>query len=279
MVLLLRRPRLAAFCVPTVLAPVVFFSYVPATGRSALFFDRYMIPVIPAFLVVVCVGCAAIAGWAGRARLLVFVVLIAGLYATELRVDLTRREGSAGLHLAGVTAAVDRAAPGSVLFSTTGSTAVGNPAGSFSYGRPATLLDRYLSLRLPSLALANDDDCILLRPFLTAAPVHGMWLFYAALPDQAAAAAAAFAHVPGLVVTQPEPSFFLARTIRLPPRELLRIGIRLRKRWERAVPANRRATQMIEADEAALAHPARCIPQGPLGDPDISPDWPLHKGA
>ena len=40
-----------------------------------------------------------------------------------------------------------------------------------------------------------------------------------------------------------------------------------------------RATEMIEADEAALAHPAKCIPQGPLGDPDISPDWPLHKGA
>jgi hypothetical protein len=72
-VLLWRRPRLALFCVPTVLAPVVFFSYVPATGQSALFFDRYMIPVIPAFLVVVCAGYDAIAVWACRARLLFFV--------------------------------------------------------------------------------------------------------------------------------------------------------------------------------------------------------------
>ena len=279
-VLLLRRPRPALFCLLTVLAPVVFFSYVPATGQSALFFDRYMIPVIPAFLVVVCTGCAAIAGRAGRARLLVFVLLIAGLYATELRIDLDRRDGAAGLHLAAVTAAVERAAPGSVLFSTTGSSAVGNPSGSFSFGRPATLLDRYLSLRLPSLALANDDDCILVRPFLEAPPVHGMWLFYAARPDEAVAAAGTFAKVRGVVVTRPAPQFFLVRTTAaLPPRELLRAGVGLRKRWKRAVPANPRVKQMIEADEAALTHPARCIPQGPLGDPDISPTWPLHKGA
>jgi len=39
-VLAWRRSRVAVFCVLTVLAPVVFFSVVPATGRSALFFDR-----------------------------------------------------------------------------------------------------------------------------------------------------------------------------------------------------------------------------------------------
>ena len=83
-----------------------------------------------------------------------------------------------------------------------------------------------------------------------------------------------------MVVTQPEPGYFLVRTASAqPPRVLLHEGIALRKRWERAVPANKRATELIEADEAALAHPAKCIPQGPLGDPDISPDWPLHKGA
>ena len=265
---------------PTVLAPVVFFSYVPATGQSALFFDRYMIPVIPAFLVVVCVGCAAIAGWAGRARLLVFVVLIAGLYAVELRVDLARRGGSAALHLAGVTAAVERAAPGSVLFSTTGSAQTGNPAGSFSFGRPATLLDRYLSLRIPSLALANDDDCVLLRPFLTAPPVHGMWLFYAALPDQDAAAAAAFAKVPGMVATQPEPSYFLVRTASAhPPRVLLRE----RDSAAQAVGTRGPGEQARHPDDRGRRGGTRargtCVPQGPLGDPDISPEWPLHKGA
>ena len=75
LVLVWRRSRVAIFCVLTVLAPVVFFSVVPATGRAALFFDRYMIPVTPAFLVIVCTGCLAIASRAGRAGLLVFVVL------------------------------------------------------------------------------------------------------------------------------------------------------------------------------------------------------------
>ncbi len=280
-VLARKRPQLAAFCVPTVLAPVIFFSVVPATGRSALFFDRYMIPVTPAFLIVVVSGCAALAAWGGRARFLVFALLVAGLYAVELRSDLDRRGGALGLHLAGVAAATERAAPGSVLFSTIGSSALGNPAGSFSYGRPPTLLDRYLSLRVPSLRLVDDDDCRLARPFLRSTkPAHGLWIFYAARPDEAAAAAAAFSALQGVVVSRPEPSYFFVRSTRaLPPRQLLALGIELRRRWQHAVPANRRATELIEADENVLAHPARCVPQGPLGDPDISPDWPLHKGS
>ena len=279
-VLLLRRSRVALICAATVLAPVAFFSWVPATGRAALFFDRYMIPVTPAFLILVCTGCATVAGRAGRARLLVFVVLVAGLYSAELHVDLARRGGAAGLQLAGVTRAVQRVSGGSVLFGTTGSEGVGNPAGQFSYGRPANLLDRYLSLRLPGLRLVNDDDCLLARPFLRSAPAHGLWLFYAARPDEEASAAAALVSGDGLLVARPEPAYFLVRTTRaLPPRRLFEVGIRLRKRWQHAVRANRRATELIEADEAVLSHPARCVPQGPLGDPDISPDWPLEKGA
>ena len=58
-----RRARAAAprggcsrFCALTVAAPVVFFSVVPTSGDSALFFDRYMIPATPAFLVLVAAG-------------------------------------------------------------------------------------------------------------------------------------------------------------------------------------------------------------------------------
>ena len=50
-----------AFCVLTVAAPIVFFSVVPASGDSALFFDRYMIPAIPAFLVLVMAGVVTLA--------------------------------------------------------------------------------------------------------------------------------------------------------------------------------------------------------------------------
>src|SRR5699024_9870981 len=76
-VLLARRSyRPLLFCVATVAAPVVFFSVVPTSGDSALFFDRYMIPVTPAFLVLVCVGLFTIASWAGAWRVLVAVMLV-----------------------------------------------------------------------------------------------------------------------------------------------------------------------------------------------------------
>ena len=86
--------------------------------------------------------------------------------------------------------------------------------------------------------------------------------------------------MPGARVTRPAAGYFLVRTTSaLRPRALLRFGTGLRKRWQRAVPANRRVVELIEADENVLTHPRTCTPQGPLGDPDISPDWPLHKGA
>jgi 4-amino-4-deoxy-L-arabinose transferase-like glycosyltransferase len=56
-----RAYRTLAFCALTVAAPIVFFTFVPANGDSALFFDRYMIPVTPAFLAIVLAGCLAIA--------------------------------------------------------------------------------------------------------------------------------------------------------------------------------------------------------------------------
>ena len=59
-------------------APIVFFSVVPANGLSALFFDRYMLPALPSFLILVAVACAAIAARAGRARSLVLGLLLVG---------------------------------------------------------------------------------------------------------------------------------------------------------------------------------------------------------
>ena len=77
--------RTLAFCVVTVAAPVVFFSVVPTSGDSALFFDRYMIPVTPAFLTVAVAGCLALARWAGRLRFLTLAILVAGLLTFVFR--------------------------------------------------------------------------------------------------------------------------------------------------------------------------------------------------
>ena len=71
----MRRFRVAAVLALTVVMPVLFFTYVPANGLSALFFDRYMLPALPAFLILVAVAIATVSNWAGRARLLVFGIL------------------------------------------------------------------------------------------------------------------------------------------------------------------------------------------------------------
>jgi hypothetical protein len=70
--------------------------------------------------------------------------------------------------------------------------------------------------------------------------------------------------------------YFAVRSARpLPPRALVREGIRLRLAWKRAVPLNKRVDELLIADRSALS--ATCVPSGDLGDPDISPHWPPVK--
>jgi hypothetical protein len=265
-----RRYRLLAFCAVTVAAPVVFFSVVPTSGDSALFFDRYMIPVTPAFLVVVCAGAFALAGFAGRLRLLVAALLVAGLVVVEVRSDLAHRRDTHAIGVDRIVAAVGHEPPGTVLFGSTGSQ--GTNFVSFDYGHPPNLLDRLLALRVPSLTRVDDETCENLEPFLTGpqAPRHGLWVFYAAQPEEAAAGAKA------LGVAPVAGRYFAVRSPRpLAPRALVREGIRLRLAWKRAVPANRRVDELLIADRSALA--GTCAPYGDLGDPGISPHWPPVK--
>jgi 4-amino-4-deoxy-L-arabinose transferase-like glycosyltransferase len=272
-----RRVRLLLFLAATVLAPVVFFSVVPTNGTSALFFDRYTIPSEPAFLVAVVAGCAAVARWAGRWRLVVLAILVAGLFAIEVRIDVPRQRAMRALSLGEITHAVAAAGHDAVLFGTTGSTNPDNFAPAFTFGRPATILDRYLSLRIPSLRVVDDDACARVVPFLTgpATPVHGLWVFYAAFPVQWAAAQEAFAPLRSVTVERPTPATFLLRSREaLPPEQLVRLGMRLRLRWRAAVPQNPRVNELLIADRDALRAPGACPVYGTLGDPDISPHWP-----
>jgi hypothetical protein len=265
-----RRYRLLAFCAVTVAAPVVFFSVVPTSGDSALFFDRYMIPVTPAFLVVVCAGAFTIAAWAGPLRLLVAAVLVAGLVGVEVRSDLAHRRDTRAIGLDAIAAAVRHEPAGTVLFGSTGSE--GTNFVSLDYGHPANLLDHLLALRAPWLARVDDETCENLTPFLAGPqrPRYGLWIFYVADPADAAAASAA------LGVAPVDDKYFAVRSRRpLPPRALVREGMRLRRAWKRAVPQNRRVDELLIADASALA--GRCVPYGDLGDPGISPHWPPVK--
>ena len=277
---LARRWRVLLVCALTVAAPVVFFSVIPANGDSALFFDRYMIPVTPAFLVVVVAGCAILARLAGPLRFPVLALLVAGLLVVELRYDLSRRHDVASIDLGAVTHAVAREAPGSVLFGSTGTS--GAAFASFDYGHPANILDHYVALRVDGLRLVDDDSCARVAPFLLGSPtpVHGMWLFFAVAPSEQQAAARAFAGFRRLVtVARPTRRYFVVRSrSAAPPRELVELGERLRRAWRQAVPANRRVNELLIADRDALRAPRACPSYGVLGDPDISPHWPPVKG-
>jgi hypothetical protein len=264
-----RSHRVLLFCVVTVLAPVVFFSVVPTSGDSALFFDRYMIPVTPAFLVLVCTGVFAIASWAGAFRILAAVVLVAGLATVEVRYDLDHRRATHRIGVDAAVAAVRHEPAGTVLFGSTGTS--GANFSAFDYGHPANLLDHLVALRVPSLDRVDDETCSNLQPFLqTTQRRYGLWLFYAASPDETAAAERALGAAP---VGR---GFFAVRSrTTLAPRALVREGLRLRLAWRRAVPLNRRVDELVIADRSALA--GACVPYGDLGDPGISPHWPPVK--
>jgi len=264
-----RSYRTLAFCVATVAAPVVFFSVVPTSGDSALFFDRYMIPATPAFLVLVCAGVSAVASWAGGRRLLVAVALVAGLAAVEVRYDLDHRRAAHRIGVDAVVSAVRHEPAGTVLFGSTGTS--GANFSAFDYGHPANLLDHLVALRVPALARVDDETCVNLGAFVREAqPRFVLWLFYAASADEAAAAERA------LGVEPVAGRYFVVRSrTALSPRALVREGVRLRLAWKRAVPLNRRVDELLIADRSALA--GTCAPYGDLGDPGISPHWPPVK--
>jgi hypothetical protein len=270
-----RQARVVLFSVLTVAAPIVFFSVVPASGDSALFFDRYMIPAVPAFLVLVMAGVLALARFAGPLRLLVIAVAVGWLLVHELHYDLRQRDHMRAIGIEAVAHAAARQPAGSVLFGSTGTS--GALFSSFDYGHPANLLDRYVALSADSLQLVDDDSCERALPFLQGAPTlrYGIWLFYAASPDEERAAAAALPRT-GAVIVRPGPAYFLLRSPkRLAPEALIRLGRSYRLAWRAAVPSNRRVNELLIADRRLLR--GQCIPYGDLGDPDISPHWPPVK--
>ena len=275
--LLVTRRRAAVVPVLAIGLPVAFFTFVPTKGLSALFFDRYMLPALPSFLLLVAIGCATVAGWAGRARWLVLGILVAGLMTLETRVVLARQRQLSHLELGRITAVVRGESRGAVLFGTTGSEDATGYLGAFNFGRPPNLLDRYLELRISSLELVDDDTCIPVVAFLAhpGPPKVGIWIFYAARPDEYAVGRPALEAVPGVVVADATPRVLMVRSAKpLPPRRLVELGLELRRRWQRLVPGNPRVVDLVDADAQALRDPAACKGHGFLDDPDISPNWP-----
>jgi hypothetical protein len=272
-----RRVRSAAVLALTVAAPAVFFSVVPTKGLSALFFDRYMLPALPSFVVLVAVGCAAAARLAWRLRLVALAALVGAFMWVGMHIVLARQTQLARLGLGPLTTAVRAQSENAVLFGSTGYTIPGYYLGNFTFGRPPNLADRYLSLRI-DIPFVNDDSCVPVVEFITEGgpPRRGLWVFWAVLPEDHDKAVAAFKGVRGVQLTEPYRHFVVVRSRAfLAPRQLVELGLELRRTWYRAVPFNRRVNLLITADRIALRNPTGCKPVGVLGDPDIVPNYPL----
>ncbi len=226
----------------------MFFSVVPTSGDSALFFDRYMIPVTPAFLVLVCVGIFTIASWAGTWRVLVAVVLVAGLAAIEVRFDLAHRRATQRIGVDSVVAAVRHEPAGTVLFGSTGTS--GANFSAFDYGHPANLLDHLVALRVPSLTRVDDEACANLAPV----PAHH--------GSRATACGSSTRRHPTRRPPQNGRSARSRSTATTSRSGRARRSRRARSfarvcdcalAWKQAVPFNRRVDELLLADRSALA--------------------------
>lgn len=265
-VALVRRGRLRAAAVPlvVVVVPIVFFSLVPSTGRSAIFFSRYMLPALPLFLTLVAAGVVAVAALLPRASWAVAIAVLVILGGLELSSNLDRMGDVRSLRLNALTSAVR--GTDAVLFGSVGTIAPGR-LDRQSYGRPPTLVDRYLLLRIGGLDRVDDHSCVPAVRFLRAGgpPRRGLWIFYGASDEEVDAGRRA---LPG---ARRVGRYLLVESRPLGPRALLAEGERLRLAWMKAVPADFKVDYHVRADRTALRAPDTCQPLGEFGDPDITP--------
>src|SRR2546428_7905599 len=155
-----RRLREAAVALIVIAAPIVFFTWVPSHGRSAIFFTRYMLPALPFFLMLVAAGCVELARPLGRLRVPALVLAVAVLVGAELKEDMDHLGEIRGLHLGRTVAAVRAVGGNAILFGSTGTIGRSGDIATLSYGRPPVLLDHYVVLRDPGLRRVDDDSCV-----------------------------------------------------------------------------------------------------------------------
>src|SRR5262249_3510292 len=132
------------------------------------------------------------------------------------------------------------------------------------------VLDKYLGLRIPSLSVVDDDTCVPVVEFLSGpqSPRRGIWIFFAARPDEEALGKRVLSGIPGTTLSEPVPRYLVVTSDSpAAPRRLVETGLALRRRWLGAIPGNPRATDNVQADRQALSAPAACKGHGFLDDP------------
>jgi hypothetical protein len=251
------RRGVAVALVVAVVAPVAFFTLVPAGGTR--FFARYILPTLPFFLLLVVSGCRFL-GQRARRPVLVGGLLVALLAVAEVAEGEARLEGLHGFQLTRLVAAAR--GDGRVLFSSTGT-----PASD----RPPELLDRFLELETPGIELVEELPAIdpryepgvrargaeTVRRFLRGGRASvGIWVL-SGKPSRVARAYRRLGRLPGVEARRISPRLLLVRTrrARRPP-ELVATGCRVRTAWLAPVRADALVRALLDIEHRALRHPA-----------------------
>jgi hypothetical protein len=258
-----RHGRLAFLLVVWVTTPILFFTVVPA--ESARFYGRYLLPALPAYLLLAVIGCLAL-GSRLKGRVPIGAALVAAIVVAGL-VDNTRRlDGLRALRLADLVAAVSP--PTGVLFASTGTP---------SSGRPPELLDTYVALERPGVAHVDElpavdpayapdvvqrgTDRVLTFVRAERGGNAGFWILRGP-PRRVLLAESRLKGHRSVETRRISPTLLLVTTKdHRPARTLVELGIAVRLRWSIRSPSDRWAHAIVAVDRRALnlvgASPAR----------------------
>jgi hypothetical protein len=236
------RPRTAITLALWGLVPVAFFTFVPA--GDAFFFPRYLLPMLPFFLLLAVAGCLGLGSF-GRIGAVAGALLFAGLVAWQLVDDVRRLDAIRELRLIALAAEAEEREP-ALLFGAAGT-------GPF-VERPPRLLDEYVLLERRAVVRAPEGDPEALADFVAsdADPATGVWIF-GGPPATMASARVRLEDVPGAEVVAVSPSVLLVRSAEpLEPRPLVELAASVREAWLEEVPDDREAEQLLRRDRYAL---------------------------
>jgi len=242
--LAVRRPRSAVVLALWVVGPLVFFWVVPIGGLRL--FDRYLIPVLPAFLLLVVVGGLVASRLLPRAGLAVSALLLAGVLGWQGLEDARRLDRLRDLRLPDLVATVERHSEDGVLFSSTGT--------PFA-GRPPELLNEHVALEVSAIAAVEERYERELAAFLAGGAERrvGLWVFRGD-PARVETALARLGAVDGVAAERISAQVVLVRsTASGDPRALLELATRVRGAWSLGEPRDRRVEALIALDRKALA--------------------------
>jgi hypothetical protein len=241
------KRRVGALLVLWVIVPIAFFTVVPAHTR---FYGRYVLPALPAFLLLAAAGCVSL----GR-HPRIAVALVATLLALECAEDWSRLRTLSHLRLTSLPSPMR----GQVLFSSTG---LPRP------DRPPELLDDLVALEspgalrveeLPGIEPRFDPEIVAkgirsVRLFLgEGGDAMGLWLFRGT-DRRVGAAAARLANDPDLIARRVGREFLVVSSRRaVSHRRLVELAKRLRITWGTTTPRDRWPRTIANIDRAALA--------------------------